>query len=538
MMLALFFPPQSPRMYTFREDSDTCSAPAQAERTTSPKTPFSEERRWNQRVPGGGELRRLCRRSTMEGDKEMDKLKQQVWNVSNVNGENADEEEWEDVEEEEESLIGDVQGAWVQDLPALPVPWQYKEARECMEQKRWSEARELYAQAYGKILLEGPSHFRHGSPWGNARFALSRMVLCNLGVGDAERAALGVEEVVDQIRRLERVGEGQTPPSHLADVYLSLAAYFLDSRDLVRCCVVALRGMELFSGSREVVFSEFVRRCLKDDPGLLSKLEEESTRDSLRGLLCQPPQDPFPELRATPKCLSPEVLSRRAAWCLKTKRSALAMSCLHELAALPNLPEEEGVLYQYCVLMAGMSTGSTTDPAVTQRGLEALLSKHSDFFEIHYGLAEMLVKMRLHDEAEKRIRTALTMNSEGKGRMFTCWPQALAPFFPESGGEVVLEAMLRKLLILVETAQQPESTCRFEDCVHVAEGGKREIYLVEGKGYNTVVCSDRCSIDFHQLCWRKAKELRGNTTAACFTPGELKKDLCVGLSLQSSVDKY
>ncbi len=396
-------------------------------------------------------------------------------------------------------------------------PWQYQSARESLEQSKLNEAIEHYRDAYVNRVLTN----KKLSPEelaSHVQFVHSRMGMCEMAAERMAEALLSMKDVFDQVPGEDEETEGDL--QHTAHAFLFVAIYFLNNRQQEKSLAVAIKGGQLFPEFKEV-FDLIISRCLKDEPELFATDENTFSKETLYQKLCQdPPEEASAELRASERCRKPSVLMKRAAWCLETKRNTQAMTCLQELAALEELPQDEKIMYQFCVLMAGMMTGSVLDPAVTQKGLEALRQEHPNFLEIYSGLAEVLVKQKLYDDADRIIRTGLKMNSDGECRMFP-WQIPLVHFFQNYSEESIVDALLRKLLILVETSKLPDATCRFEGCLELEQGGKREIHLANGESYNTVVCSDRCLIDFHTLCWRRAKDDRGNTSAGCFTPGNL-----------------
>ncbi len=397
-------------------------------------------------------------------------------------------------------------------------PWQYTEARALLKKRKFVEALVLYSDVF-KNFSKGDAKARQGRV-DHMEFLHARMSLCRLATEKPTDVLFSLQDALDESVDLRATGKLGEQVKFPEDAYLAVAAYLLDVGDVLRCVLVALRGHQLFPHQQEA-FDALVARCLRDRPNLPAEIES-LPKDSTRKLLLEDPPpleaQAAPKLLEVKKCAKAKILVERAAKCLETKRYGLAVSCLGELAALKVLPVTERNMFKYCSLVTGLYTGTTTsatDVSAAQKGLEALLTNNKEFLDIYYGLTTALIRQDKLDEAESLIRRALELHSQSKSRFFK-WPPALASHFPESVGEAALATMLKRQLQMVSVPKTAVATCRFEDCPE----GQREVYSGEGDTYVVVACSEKCSIDFHQLCWRRAKEIRGNTSAACFTPGE------------------
>ncbi len=399
------------------------------------------------------------------------------------------------------------------------MPWQNSEAKDKLERGKYGEALELYRQALASICSAEHKYFKANM---QMHFLNSRLGLCNLALDRLSGASHDIKDAMDEwkdnVDLFQTEKEGGT---RLAEVFFAICAILLHTREWEKCFVVAAWAEDIFPESKDA-FKNIMKQCLKFQPDMngsfgdvTKKAMNEVMLPNCDGTNSQPTPPGLKEQRTNQ---TPQLLVRRASMCLDKKKHSHAMICLGRLKDLKDLDKSDSLMYQYCHLMTGIGTGSTMDPAITQRGLESLMKIDKTYLELSYGLSEMLIKQKLYSEAETVIRQSLELASNGEGRSFT-WPPELAKHFVESSKDL-MEAMLRKQLSLVVKLRMPEATCRFESCVVVAEeGGQREIFPGDGKGYYSVRCADKCTVDFHPMCWKRAKEVRGNTSAACFTPG-------------------
>ena len=180
-------------------------------------------------------------------------------------------------------------------------------------------------------------------------------------------------------------------------------------------------------------------------------------------------------------------------------------------------------MYEFCIAKSVFDRGDPTDLPDTLARLKALKSSHADCLEVNYATAQAQAKLNLFSDAEATLRDGLTRVKGGSGVGFD-WPEQLATFYIPDGGKTAMESLLKKELALVKSKRIPEAVCRRVDClVETGDGSVgREIYEGDPKGFYTVRCTEKCTVDFHVVCWKKCKEergeLRGAEAHACFTP--------------------
>jgi len=75
-----------------------------------------------------------------------------------------------------------------------------------------------------------------------------------------------------------------------------------------------------------------------------------------------------------------------------------------------------------------------------------------------------------------------------------------------------IDHLLKRVMYDSQYRPQPDGVCRYEDCyscnVHDYINSERPIYRdtdIDYKGYVTLICKEKCKVDFHMVCWREFK---------------------------------
>jgi len=93
-----------------------------------------------------------------------------------------------------------------------------------------------------------------------------------------------------------------------------------------------------------------------------------------------------------------------------------------------------------------------------------------------------------------------------------------------------IDYLLQRTLYDSRYRPKPDGICRYDDCyscnVHEYINSERPIYQktdIDFKGVVSLICKDKCKVDFHMVCWKELKSKTRNSEKAfigmeCMTP--------------------
>lgn len=367
----------------------------------------------------------------------------------------------------------------------------------------------------------------------------AKAVLCLLALRQTDRA-------VEACQRLFRTRSILRPEvkfgkPHFKWAFHALCACLYARRDLVRCAAVALRCYQTFPAENGP-FKAFAARCQGDDPNLAGALEslpkDFFTHPKYFDEMFAPAPPPAEaRLRQVAKRDDAATLVKRAALCLNNEKTSHALDCLEKLSCLDTLGQGDRIMYKYCLWMTRVNSGAQINEAYA--AVKELCKKHGKYIELYNGVAQIALKLNKYIEAEDALRAGLEKWSKSQCVGFQ-WPVELASKFPESDSEI-LEPMMRKQLGLIATLMIPEAKCRYEACAFAKEDERhgREVFANDKKAYYVVKCSEKCTVEFHQDCWKKIKDDRVSlTTGDCVTPDCEGQIVEINLHRDGEVKRY
>ena len=341
-------------------------------------------------------------------------------------------------------------------------------------------------------------------------FLQTRLILCLLGQKKFVDVGEFMEPLVAKASKDERVME-------------ALATWLFSLREYKLSAIVAARGLQLYQGNQAL--EKLIRYCQKVLPNLVEIIEGESwsnfeSAQELQNIFDQASSQ---EVSATPK-LNPvqpstkvDVWLERLALTIEQKKFSLAMNCLDTLSKDLS-GEGNGMFYCYIrarILMAMKGQGNY-EKAMTLLQ-ELYNNSETPYLEVLYALSDLQILLQRYDDAEK---TLAMVNLQKNPQLFG-WPSCLEKCFTECNVHS-LRKMLHDLSYVLASKRIVVATCRFDGCLHVIKDGiepsRREIYASDGLDYYVVKCTEKCSVDFHHICWKRAKDLRMERSSCCFTP--------------------
>ncbi len=386
-------------------------------------------------------------------------------------------------------------------------------ANEKFNDGQFLEALELYQKCLAEESPDAPApsfscHVR------------SRIALCYLAEGDAAAASDVFRVLFDDSGAIGLEKNGVTQIVQ-CEVFQGLCASLFSRRELKLCAVTALRAHQLFPNYKEW-FGLMLKQCLSEMPDLEQQIQALSSQffectDLKSACFALPVMSVAPVLAPpfkTPTAPTAETLLRRTGYALSCNLYKLAEDCLSKAMKVSDSTDRACFRYSSAMIMHYAGDCSAALPLL--EGLQKELPNHC---EVAYGLAQVLVTLKEYDNAREVITKCLQRESTGQSQFFS-WPEPLQPYFPESNATVLLVNMKG----LISQNRVTVATCRYEDCLDMHDGTdlpkRREIYEDDSFFYYTIHCDEKCTISFHQDCWKKARDDRGKSSE-CFTPGNL-----------------
>lgn len=288
--------------------------------------------------------------------------------------------------------------------------------------------------------------------------------------------------------------------------YESMALASFNSRKFMDCVLTSVIGLKKYGESN--LLRDVIKECFRLEPSLLSSLDQIQQLPQSANLSWQRPKI-RPEMELGPHCTDKDVNLHRLVHCIKNKKLKLGLSLLRRLDTIEMNTQSR---CQFACLEAQLLVECedlTTIRSRIEKGFlkEFLFESPTPFLDAALKLSELQVKLNRIEEAESIISKALELYNSGQMTKVS-WPKEVEDCcFPKSSGESV-EQRLRNMLNQMIAERCNKSTCRAPECLQ----DRREVFSFDTCGLYRVNCSEKCSIDVHQQCWKKFK------TSRCFTP--------------------
>ena len=255
---------------------------------------------------------------------------------------------------------------------------------------------------------------------------------------------------------------------------------------------------------------------IKDCPAPnASKIAADKKRFKMTGVICLDEKEKIKIIESELNTILDKTLRH-----LRAEKFNEAAKSLRDAQAFISTPFETSIV-AYAQSMALLNSKSLESVKEGHQILKEAYELNSTCLNIPnvlpamiYGLAKF--EVALHEAQPTFLSQSLKKSADFVSDKATC-QKKLGQYFPEliDASEVV--RMLEKL-----NEAKPEilATCRYKDCqkLHLANTNKCGILPwtsticrqdLDYKGYYTLICTEKCRIDFHFWCWKCKKEEDG-----------------------------
>ena len=195
--------------------------------------------------------------------------------------------------------------------------------------------------------------------------------------------------------------------------------------------------------------------------------------------------------------------------------------------------KDAALLTKYAIAKTFLSRdGDTKNPEEIIDMMRAIttLKEGRSFAPALLEQSKLYYENKMLAEAESLLHTS-TLIVRSKGYVATNYTAELCSILPELD-PVELEHRLDEYRDILHRHPKPLAICRFERCIHLPPHNtnppRREMFSddIGFKCFYELVCTEKCSVTLHQVCWKVYKENRGSANASerelltsqCLTP--------------------